>query len=77
MGYILRGSSGRHYIGSTPDLAARLTQRRRSHTHTTQRIGDFQVVAQREYLTLKKARDIERFLKAKKNPRQAIHYLQW
>ncbi len=75
--YILRGSSGRHYIGSTPDLAARLAQHRRGHTHTTKRIGDFQVVAQREYSTLKEAREIERFLKAKKKPRLAIHYLQW
>jgi predicted GIY-YIG superfamily endonuclease len=74
--YILRGSSGRHYIGSTPDLAARLAQHSRGHTHTTKRIGDFQVVAQRQYSTLKEARDIERFLKAKKNPRLAIHYLQ-
>jgi predicted GIY-YIG superfamily endonuclease len=75
--YILRGSSGRHYIGSTPDLAARLAQHRRGHTRTTKRIGDFQIVAQREYSTLKATRDVERFLKAKKNPRLAIHYLQW
>ena len=74
--YILRGSSGRHYLGSTPDLGARLAQHRRGHTHTTKRIGEFQIVAQREYSTLKEARDTERFLKAKKNPRLAIHYLQ-
>jgi predicted GIY-YIG superfamily endonuclease len=73
--YILRGSSGRHYIGSTPNLDARLAQHRRGHTHTTRRIGEFQVVAQREYSTLKEARDSEPFLKAKKNPDLAIHFL--
>ena len=67
--YILRGSSGQHYIGSTPDLGARLTQRRRGHTHTTKRISDFQVVAQRGYSTLKEAPDTKRFLKAKKESR--------
>ena len=74
--YVLRGSSGRHHIGSMPDLAARLAQHCRGHTHTTKRIGDFQILAWREYSTLKEARDIERLLKAKKNPRRAIHYLQ-
>ncbi|PYK75154.1 MAG: excinuclease ABC subunit C [Verrucomicrobia bacterium] len=73
--HILRRSSGRHYIGSTPDLGARLAQHRRGHTHTTKRIGEFQVVAQREYSTLKEARDTERLLKAKKNLRLAIHFL--
>jgi predicted GIY-YIG superfamily endonuclease len=73
--YILRGSSGRHYIGSTPDLSARLAQHHRGHTHTTKQIGEFQVVAQRKYSTLKEARDTQRLLKAKKNPRLAIHFL--
>ena len=50
--YILRGSSGRHYIGSTVDLESRFAQH------------------------LKEAREIEQMLKAKKNPKVAIHYLQ-
>ncbi len=50
--YILRGSSGRHYIGSTVDLESRFAQH------------------------LKEARQIEQMLKAKKNPKVAIHYLQ-
>ena len=74
--YILCGSTGRHYIGSTPDLVARIAQHRRGHTHTTKRIGAFEVVAQRECATLKEARDIERLLKAKKNPALAIFHLQ-
>ena len=74
--YILRGSTGRHYIGSTHDLEYRMAQHRRGHTHTTKRIGMFEVVAQREYATLKEARDVDRTLKAKKNPKLAIYFLQ-
>jgi predicted GIY-YIG superfamily endonuclease len=47
---ILRGASGRHYIGMTSDLAACLKQHREGHTHTTQRLGgDLQIVASRDY----------------------------
>jgi predicted GIY-YIG superfamily endonuclease len=53
-----------------------MAQHRRGHTHTTKRIGMFEVVAQREYATLKEARDIERTLKAKKNPKLAIYFPQ-
>lgn len=74
--YILGGSSGRHYIGSTVDLNARLAQHQRGHTYTTKRIGEFTVAAAREYPTLTEARQIERERKAKKNPKLAIFYLQ-
>lgn len=37
--YMLRGASGRHYIGSTTDLERRLEQHRRGHTQTTKRLG--------------------------------------
>jgi predicted GIY-YIG superfamily endonuclease len=75
--YILKGSSGRHYIGSAVDLQERLAQHRRGHTHTTKRIGDhLEVVASKEIATLKEARNIERMLKAKKNPQLAIYHLQ-
>jgi predicted GIY-YIG superfamily endonuclease len=37
--YILRGSTGRHYIGSTVDLDARFEQHLRGHTATTKRLG--------------------------------------
>src|SRR5947199_7253208 len=39
--YILRGSSGRHYIGSAVDLDARFRQHLRGHTATTKRPGRF------------------------------------
>ena len=75
--YILKGSSGRHYIGSAVDLDARLAQHRRGHTHTTKRLGEnLDLVASKEVATLAEARKIERTLKAKKNPRLAIQALQ-
>ena len=74
--YILRGSSGRHYIGSTVNLEERLAQHRRGHTHTTQRLGDeLELAASKELATLEEARKLERLLKAKKNPRIAIFHL--
>ena len=75
--YILRGSSGRHYIGSAVDLDARFAQHLRGHTHTTQRLGEtIEVIPSKEVATLTEARRIERTLKAKKNPKLAIYYLQ-
>jgi predicted GIY-YIG superfamily endonuclease len=75
--YILKGSSGRHYIDSAVDLDARLAQHRRGHTHTTKRLGEnLDLVASKEVVTLAEARKIERTLKAKKNPRLAIQALQ-
>ncbi len=75
--YILRGSSGRHYIGSAVDLDARFRQHSRGHTATTKRLGDtLEVVARKEVPTLSEARKIERSLKRKKNPKLAIYDLQ-
>jgi predicted GIY-YIG superfamily endonuclease len=75
--YILRGSSGRHYIGSAIDLQARIAQHRRGHTHTTRRLGqELQLVATKQVKTVQEARTIERTLKAKKNPQLAIYHLQ-
>jgi predicted GIY-YIG superfamily endonuclease len=74
--YILRGSLGRHFIGSTVDLDARLEQHLRGHTATTKRLGDtLEIVAKKEVPTLKEAREIERWLKRKKNPKLAIYDL--
>jgi predicted GIY-YIG superfamily endonuclease len=44
--YILRGDSGRHYIGSTTDLGRRLEDHRRGQTHSTKRLGgNLEIVA--------------------------------
>jgi predicted GIY-YIG superfamily endonuclease len=74
--YILRGASGRHYIGSTINLDARLAQHLRGHTASTKRLGgDIRIAAKREFTTLAEARASERALKAKKNPQLAIYHL--
>ncbi len=75
--YILRGANGRHYIGSTVDIDARIAQHRRGHTHTTKRLGSsIELIASKQFNTLKEARDFERSLKAKKNPALAIYALR-
>ena len=75
--YILRGSTGRHYIGSTVEIEARFAQHLRGHTATTKRLGDqIEIVAKKEVATLGEARRIERVLKQKKNPRLAIYHLR-
>ena len=75
--YILRGESGRHYIGSTDDLQRRLAEHRRGSNHTTRRLGgEIELVAEREVATSAKARALEMKLKRKKNPQIAIFVLQ-
>ena len=75
--YMLRGASGRYYIGSTVDLDERLERHLRGHTHTTKRLGgDLRIAAAVEMATLAEARALERELKKKKNPRLALYLLQ-
>jgi predicted GIY-YIG superfamily endonuclease len=75
--YILRGSSGRYYIGSTDNLERRLSEHRRGSNHTTHRLGpSLALVISRTVGTPMEARQIELALKRKKNPRLAIHALQ-
>ncbi len=67
--YILKGSTGCHYIGSTQDLERRVIEHRRGHTHTTRRLGEsLELVVAKEVATLAEARGLERMLKRKKNP---------
>jgi predicted GIY-YIG superfamily endonuclease len=55
--YLLRGTTGRHYLGSTGDLEARLAQHQRGHTHTTKRLGrPLTLVAARSFATREEAR---------------------
>ena len=54
--YILPGSTGRHYIGSTIDLQRRLSEHRTGSTHTTQRLGNqLEVVALLELGTIEQS----------------------
>ena len=75
--YVLRGSSGRHYIGSCVDLETRFAQHLRGHTATTKRLGEkLEIVAKKEVPTLEDARRLERTLKRKRNPSLAIYHLE-
>jgi predicted GIY-YIG superfamily endonuclease len=69
-------SSGRHYIGSAVVFDARFEQHLRGHTATKKRLGDRLEVVAKKVPTLAEARDIERLLKRKKNPKLAIYHLQ-
>ena len=71
--YILRGASGRHYIGSTGDLERRLAEHQRGGNHTTHRFGnDLELIASARANSIAEARILEIQLKRKKNPRIAI-----
>jgi predicted GIY-YIG superfamily endonuclease len=73
---MLRGASGRHYLGSTSDLKSRLEQHRRGHTHSTSRLGgDLQLIANKAYETRGEALSVERKLKTWKNPTKAQAFL--
>ena len=74
--YILRGSSGRHYIGSTDDFQRRFAEHCRGSNHTTRRLGELKIVALKEIGSSAAARRLELVLKQKKNPKLAILTLQ-
>jgi predicted GIY-YIG superfamily endonuclease len=75
--YILRGSAGRYYIGSTENLARRLAEHNRGNNHTTRRLGPkLELVISKTVDSVMEARQIELALKRKKNPRLAIAALQ-
>jgi putative endonuclease len=75
--YILKGSSGRHYIGSTDNLERRIREHHNGGTHTTQRLGEeLRLIATKEVASISEARAVERDLKRKKSPRLAIYHLR-
>ena len=75
--YMLRGTAGRFYIGSTTDLERRLRQHRQGHTPSTRRLGyPLELIESLEMATLEAARQLEREMKRKKNPRLALFLLQ-
>ncbi len=74
--YILRGASGRYYIGSTENLARRLAEHQRGSNHTTRRWGGaIGLAASLQLPTMTHARQLEQVLKRKKNPKLALHAL--
>jgi putative endonuclease len=75
--YILRGRNGRHYIGQTSNLDARLNQHRTGHTYTTRRLGgEIELIASRSFSTRTEALKVERMLKSWKNPAKSVLFLQ-
>ena len=75
--YILRGASGRYYIGASDNKERRISEHRRGSNHTTKRFGgSIELVASREVESMKEARAMERSLKKKKNPVLAIKILE-
>ena len=75
--YILRGVSGRYYIGSTENLERRIAEHQRGNNHTTHRFGgEVRLVAAKELPSAGEARKFELLLKRKKNPRIAISILR-
>jgi putative endonuclease len=61
--YILKGSDGRFYVGSTVDLNRRMIQHENGHTQTTKNMGSVSLVLSQEFPTLDDARRIERKIK--------------
>ena len=74
--YILKGSSGRYYIGSTTDLERRFSEHVRGSCHTTKRLGEVTLVERFELTSMDEARALERRLKAMKNPVKALEFLR-
>jgi putative endonuclease len=75
--YLLRGSSGRYYIGSTTDLNRRLEQHRQGNTYSSRRLGQpLELAAPLELDSLPEARAMEREMKRKKNPQLALLLLE-
>ncbi|PYK71818.1 MAG: hypothetical protein DME44_06480, partial [Verrucomicrobia bacterium] len=74
--YILRGTSERHYIGSTEDLERRLSEHWRGRNHSTHRFGnDLELIAFARLDSIAEARILEIQLKRKRNPRMPLPHL--
>ena len=74
--YVLRGTTNRYYIGSTTDLNRRLEQHHQGQTYSTRRLGHpLELIDSLELNSLEAARQLERKMKRKKNPRLALFLL--
>ena len=62
--YVLKGSTGRRYIGITNDLSRRLREHGAKKTKAGQLLGKFRVVYTEEFPDHTMARKREKFLKS-------------
>ena len=75
--YLLRGTSGRHYIGATENLQARLARHNSGQVHSSRRLGlPLTLVASRNYDSMQEALSDERKLKRWKNPSKVELFLR-
>ena len=75
--YLLRGQTGRFYIGSTNDLRRRLEQHNSGQVYSTKRLGlPMELVAKGNFRTLAEARSAEIRFKKWKNPHTVLDFLQ-
>jgi predicted GIY-YIG superfamily endonuclease len=63
--YVLRGMSGRRYVGITNDLERRLTGHRSTDTSASRLSGEFQILHTEEYPDHAQAQDREKFEREK------------
>ena len=61
---VLKGESGKRYVGITNDLSRRLKEHRSRHSKPGQIIGNFTVIHTESFADHKAARKRERFLKS-------------
>ena len=64
--YVLKGGSGKRYVGITNDLSRRLNEHRSRHSKAGQIIGNFIVIHTESFTDHKTARLREKFLKSGK-----------
>ena len=62
--YVLRGASGKRYVGITNDLPRRLREHASRNTKAGQMLGDFALIYSEEYPGYTAARHREKFLKS-------------
>jgi putative endonuclease len=62
--YVLKGKSGKRYVGITNDLSRRLSEHRSGHSKAGQIIGTFTVIHTESFTDHKSARNKEKFLKS-------------
>ncbi|MBD3169920.1 MAG: GIY-YIG nuclease family protein [candidate division Zixibacteria bacterium] len=62
--YVLKGHSGKRYVGITNNLSRRLSEHRSKSSKGGQIIGEFKLIHTEVYSDYKKARIREKFLKS-------------